>query len=350
MSKNSINIIVDIQNISYTQLLNEIENHLLERKQLLVTYCNAHTFNLCYQSPENQKIYEEFNIVHPDGFGVFFASKFLYGSKGFKNQLTGSTFYQLLLEEGIKKKWKFFFFGDKKETLKRISSVNPELKTAGYHNGYEFDNDKVTDMINNANPDILIVGMGLPKQEKWMLNSKQNLNPKVIIAVGRGLYTITETKDLNVLNNHFYVPIKKYCKDYRDFYEDDVFIHSSEFNCKVFPIPPLYTWTAFSNYEKEFVKDQFERVAVELKKRKGRYKKLKFVEVDDPNSYLQELTGNAEIYDIALDTETTGLNFKRDKIFCITLSYDGETGYYLDYNKLDKVILNDFFKADKNFI
>jgi len=101
MSKNTINIGTDIQNISYAQLLNEIENHLLERKQLLVTYCNAHIYNLCYQSPENQKIFEEFNIVHPDGFGVFFASKFLYGGKGFKNRLTGSTFYQLLLEEWI---------------------------------------------------------------------------------------------------------------------------------------------------------------------------------------------------------------------------------------------------------
>jgi len=194
MSKNTINIGTDIQNISYAQLLNEIENHLLERKQLLVTYCNAHIYNLCYQSPENQKIFEEFNIVHPDGFGVFFASKFLYGGKGFKNRLTGSTFYQLLLEEGIKKKWKFFFLGDTKETLKRISSVSPELKIAGYHNGFEFNNDKVTDMIINSNPDILIVGMGSPKQEKWIVNSKNNLDVKVIIAVGDGIKVFSGTK------------------------------------------------------------------------------------------------------------------------------------------------------------
>jgi len=177
----------------------------------------------------------------------------------------------------------------------------------------------------------------------------EKFNPKVIITVGRGLYTITESKDLNVLNNPFYVPIKKYCKDYRDFYEDDVWIYSSEFNCKVFPIPPLNTWTTFSNYEKEFVKDQFDRAINQLVSRKIRIPKLKFTEVEDPNTFLLELTSST-VKDIALDTETTGLNHKKDKVFCITLAINEIEGFYLEYDKIDKEILNKFFEPDKNFI
>lgn len=178
----------------------------------------------------------------------------------------------------------------------------------------------------------------------------EKFNPKVIITEGKGLYIITENTDLNPLNNHFYVPIKNKCTDYRDFYEDDTWIYSKEFCCKVFPIPPMYTWTAFNNYEKEFVKDQYYRSIEELSKRKKRIPELQFVKVEDENQFLIDLMNNDTIKEIALDTETTGLNFKTDKVFCITLSYDGITGYYLNYNNIDKKILNDFFKSNKEFI
>ena len=194
MSKKTINIVTDIQNISYAQLLQEIENNILENKQLLITYCNAQTCNLCHKFPGMQKIIAEFNIIHPDGFGIFFASKFLYGRNGFQNRLTGSAFYQLLLEKGIKRNWKFFFFGDKDETLKEISSVHPELMIAGCHNGYTYENGKLLSLINDSKPDILIVGMGSPKQEDWIINFKSKLDVKIILAVGDGIKVFSGSK------------------------------------------------------------------------------------------------------------------------------------------------------------
>ncbi len=183
-----------VNKVTYSILLKTIESALLENNSACITYANANTLNIIYQNKYLMELFSSFDIIHLDGFGVFFASKFLYGSNGFQNRITGSTFYKLLLEEGIKGNWKFFFFGDKEETLKKISSVHTDLKIVGYHNGFEFDNNKIIDMINNTNPDILIVGMGSPKQEKWIINSKNNLDVKIIIAVGDGIKVFSGIK------------------------------------------------------------------------------------------------------------------------------------------------------------
>jgi N-acetylglucosaminyldiphosphoundecaprenol N-acetyl-beta-D-mannosaminyltransferase len=194
---NSLNIDIlklKIQKIDYINLIEKIKEAIKYKKQLTITYCNAHTSNSCYNSEEYKKLIEKFDIVHPDGFGVYFASKFLYGSEGFNNRITGSTFYQILLDEGINKGWRFFFFGDKELTLKKISPNNPQLKVAGYHNGFDYESTEILNKIANSKPDILIVGMGSPKQEKWIVDFRTKLKVNIIIAVGDGIKVFSGTK------------------------------------------------------------------------------------------------------------------------------------------------------------
>ena len=60
------------------------------------------------------------------------------------------------------------------------------MKIVGYMSGY-FDVAKegsVIDAINARKPDLLLVAMGVPKQEKWICRNKDKVNSKIIIAVG----------------------------------------------------------------------------------------------------------------------------------------------------------------------
>jgi N-acetylglucosaminyldiphosphoundecaprenol N-acetyl-beta-D-mannosaminyltransferase len=132
--------------------------------------------------------------VHPDGIGVFLASKFLYGKNGFTKRITGSDFYIELIKGSLKNNWSFFFFGDTDETLSKISKTNPDLFVKGFCNGFNFNNDKLIKDINTAKPDILIVGLGSPKQEDWIVTNRDNVNAKVIVAVGDGIKVFAGTK------------------------------------------------------------------------------------------------------------------------------------------------------------
>ena len=69
-----------------------------------------------------------------------------------------------------------------------------DIVIAGYNNGFAYENDKLLGMINKSKPDILVVGMGSPKQEEWIMNCKGNLDVKIIIAVGDGIKVFSGTK------------------------------------------------------------------------------------------------------------------------------------------------------------
>jgi len=193
--RNKLDILyVEISKVDYSDILISIKNIFLVGKQIVITGANVNTINLALEKLKFREVLSKFNLVHPDGIGVFLASKFLYGKNGFTKRITGSDFYIELIKESLKNNWSFFFFGDTDETLSKISKTNPDLFVKGFCNGFNFNNDKLIKDINTAKPDILIVGLGSPKQEDWIVTNRDNVNAKVIIAVGDGIKVFAGTK------------------------------------------------------------------------------------------------------------------------------------------------------------
>lgn len=185
---------IELLNISNSEIIEFIQKAISEQSQIVLCYANSNSLNLAYTNREFRARLSSFNLIHPDGIGVFLASKFLYGKNGFSKRITGSDFYIELMKESLKNNWSFFFFGDTDETLSKISKTNPDLFVKGFCNGFNFNNDKLIKDINTAKPDILIVGLGSPKQEDWIVTNRDNVNPKVIIAVGDGIKVFAGTK------------------------------------------------------------------------------------------------------------------------------------------------------------
>jgi len=151
--------------------------------------------------------------------------------------------------------------------------------------------------------------------------------PSKIICFGRALYSITKTKDLQT--KYFYSHLSG---------ENSFF--SKELNAKVWPVDGLTTWLYSDNFQKNFFKSQLKR-ALSTSKRSVKYKDANLVYVDDPNSFLKE---HMDAKEVAWDTETSGFDFLNDRVGCITMSFDGVTGYYLPFDKINKRILNKFFE------
>jgi N-acetylglucosaminyldiphosphoundecaprenol N-acetyl-beta-D-mannosaminyltransferase len=180
--------------VNYSELYDKIEIALKNQNYLTITYANANTLNLVYESYETNKIFQEFDIIHPDGTGIYLASKILYGKNGFKKRFTGSDFYPFLITKLIKKNYSIFFLGDTINTLSKIKRNYPGLNILGYDEGFNFNNDILLERINSLKPDILIVGMGSPKQEKWIMENKSKTEVKVFLAVGDGIKVFAGTK------------------------------------------------------------------------------------------------------------------------------------------------------------
>ena len=185
---------INIYNISYDDLVLFVSNSISSGNKISIAYCTASTLNIAYTNDSLKNVLQLFDYVHPDGLGVYLASKFLYGTNGLKKRITGSDFYPILIDEGIKNAWRFYFLGDEDETLQKIKSVYPMLQTAGMHNGFNFDDNEVICDINKSKTDILVVGLGSPFQEEWITKYKNEIETKVIIAVGEGIKVFAGTK------------------------------------------------------------------------------------------------------------------------------------------------------------
>lgn len=179
----------------------------------------------------------------------------------------------------------------------------------------------------------------------------EKYSPKIIITVGRALYTITETKDLNY--SHFFIPVNESLKDYQI---DDSWMFSSEFNCKVIPIPPLYQWISETEkkykdtYEFKFAFQQFKRSLEFLKLRNERVPKLKYEIVQDVEAFLQKLINNHDVKEIAIDTESEGLNYFNDKLFSIQMAFNEIEGYFFLFDKSQIELLIQLFDCKEKYI
>lgn len=176
-----------------------------------------------------------------------------------------------------------------------------------------------------------------------------DLRPKVIITTGRAIYTITESKSLK--HNHFFIPVNGNEKEYQ---LDDTFIYSPEYNCNVYPIPPLYQW--INNeikdvYEYKFSMQQIRHALNCINSKNRRIQKCEFVEETNPSLFLKNLIENKDIKKISIDIETTGLNWIRDNIYSMQFSYDGRIGYFCLFENIDVQLLVKLFgRKDVIFI
>jgi len=173
-----------IEQISYW-----IENEKEKSHWVVVTA--MHGIMAAHRDLNFKKILNSSDLWVPDGISLIWIAR----SRGFnlKKRVSGTDLMMEFFKISNEKGYKNFFYGDTEETLKLLSKkllVNfPNLKIAGFYSPpfrlLTLEEDaEIIRKINEAKPDILWVGLGLPKQENWIFEHKEKLNVPVIIGVG----------------------------------------------------------------------------------------------------------------------------------------------------------------------
>ena len=176
-----------IKNNVFDKSLSEID---INKKQIINTI-NPHS----YCEAKKDKVFAEAlldsDVLLPDGSGIVLASKFLLG-KTIK-KIAGADIHQYLLEQANLKGDKVFYLGASENTLqlieKRIAKDYPNISVSSYSPPYkpEFtaeDTNKMLKAVNAFKPKILFVGMTAPKQEKWVFDNKDQLEPNIVTSIG----------------------------------------------------------------------------------------------------------------------------------------------------------------------
>ena len=157
-----------------------------DRKRKYIVALNAEKIMMARRDPEVMRIIEDASLLIPDGVGVSLASRILYGRS--VPRVPGYDFFMRLLQEASEKGSRVFLLGAKHEVIEaakdKLLDNYGGLDIVGYHHGYFLDDEDVIERVNSASPDILFVGMGSPRQEKWVHQYIKRLNVKLCFSVG----------------------------------------------------------------------------------------------------------------------------------------------------------------------
>ncbi|WP_297133962.1 WecB/TagA/CpsF family glycosyltransferase [Terrisporobacter sp.] len=183
---------IGIDNVTMYESIDVIDRLVIENKNAYVVTPNVDHIVKVQKDPEFMRIYKEADLVLADGIPVVWASKLL--KKGLSEKVSGSDLFPLLCERASQKGYKVFLLGAREGVAKRAAdeliSKYPGLDVVGTYSpkfGFEKDekeNNKIIEMLQNAKPDILFVGVGAPKQEKWIYNNKDKINVPVSLGIG----------------------------------------------------------------------------------------------------------------------------------------------------------------------
>lgn len=187
---NILGVNIAVTNLSET--VRYIEENLEELRGNYICISNVHTTVTAYEDEEYRKIQNGGALALPDGKPLSIVSK----KRGFKNaeRLTGPDLMGALFKESEEKGYKHYFYGSTEETLEllkiKLNEKYPKLNIVGmysppFKSEVSLENDDILNEINSKDVDFLWVGLGAPKQEKWMHIHKNKVNA-IMIGVGAG--------------------------------------------------------------------------------------------------------------------------------------------------------------------
>lgn len=162
---------VKIDVLGMQDVVERIRRAVRSRAHLRIVTANPEMIYAAGADLQLRKIINGAGLVTPDGVGVVWAARNL--GTPVSERVTGIDLVQGLLPYAGKEKWRVFFLGGKpgvaELAAKRISDDYPGLIWQAEH-GYFLpeDEERIIRSIKSFQPDLLLVGLGAPRQEYWL--------------------------------------------------------------------------------------------------------------------------------------------------------------------------------------
>ena len=181
-----------VNNCTMQEALDNIEKMIRTEKKSYIVSINVDVVMKIEQDEILQKITNEADMVFADGKPLIWISKI--HKKPIKEKISGSDIVPKLCELAADKGYTIFILGGKEgiaeqakskleEKYKGINIVGTYAPPLGFEKD-ENELNKINEMISKVKPDLLIVCLGCPKQEKWIYENISKYDAKVSVCAG----------------------------------------------------------------------------------------------------------------------------------------------------------------------
>jgi N-acetylglucosaminyldiphosphoundecaprenol N-acetyl-beta-D-mannosaminyltransferase len=187
-----VNILgVNVSAINLGQAIERIEDWITYRSMNYVCVTPAHSVMDCVRNPALRKIFNASGLTTPDGMSLVWLLK-LKGQRHV-DRVYGPDLMKAICQRSVAMGWSHYLFGGEVGVVEALSTTlqknYPGIQIAGtwcppFHPLTQEEDENITNDINLAHADIVWVGIGSPKQERWMAEHLGRLNAPVMVGVG----------------------------------------------------------------------------------------------------------------------------------------------------------------------
>ena len=189
MSLEKVEILgVNVNSLTMAEAVETVKNFIEKGERKLIATANAEMIMRATYDVELKTILNAADLVVPDGAGTVWAAGYL--GHPMPERVAGYDLSQELMRLAPSKKYKLYFFGSAPGVADlakaKAEKWYPGIDIVGTRNGYfsAEDEQSIIADIKAKKPDILLVALGVPKQEKWLYTHLDELNVPVSIGVG----------------------------------------------------------------------------------------------------------------------------------------------------------------------
>jgi N-acetylglucosaminyldiphosphoundecaprenol N-acetyl-beta-D-mannosaminyltransferase len=179
---------VRVHCVDLATILRMVVSWIEHRAPRTILYVNAHCLNVASVDPDYRGLLNQADLVYPDGAGAAWAGRWLGDCQ--MRRATGADWIEQLCALAVQHRWRLAILAGQPGVAERASSRLRErylgLRIVSTGDGYFATRSEqaMLEEINQAAPDILLVGMGTPRQERWLANHRSELQVPVCWAVG----------------------------------------------------------------------------------------------------------------------------------------------------------------------
>lgn len=155
-----------------------------------------HNLNSLYIYHHDRKMRDFYNIAdytHIDGMALVLLGKFLQLPCRREHRVTYADWVWSLMEEAARQNWRVLYLGAKPGVAEKGAAIlrekYPKLQIETIHGYFDAaadssENQAVLERVNTYEPHVLMVGMGMPRQEQWIIDNKDKIKTNAILPSG----------------------------------------------------------------------------------------------------------------------------------------------------------------------
>jgi N-acetylglucosaminyldiphosphoundecaprenol N-acetyl-beta-D-mannosaminyltransferase len=183
-----------VQAVSADRLTDLLEDAVNSGQPCIIANHNLHSLYLYQRDAKLRKMLSRARWTHVDGMGIVLLARLLGTPIERSMRVTYVDWFPLLLERAAKRDWRVFYLGskpgvaDKGLSILRKTYPGLTMQVAhGYFDPMGRENDDLLETIRRFEPDVVMVGMGMPRQEHWIVDNFELLGPVVVLPCGAAI-------------------------------------------------------------------------------------------------------------------------------------------------------------------